>query len=505
MTSKLPQIKYILLSFLTFISLIPVVLSLVSSINQPQIQSNLQLYQTNLILQAAEVAALPNNPGSENLVVWQEALLGGDPYEVAENQYIEALKQSEKNLANLQSGTSPNLASQIQQQQNLIQDINLKLGIIEIELGKGQEAFDRWDEIIIKKQYPAQEIAVLLEGLWSDPPSISSEAERQIKQYLKGWFQAQALKQLYEIENRENEFLALQKIQVDTANQALLKLTLVAALPILGGLIGIGLLIFLLIQALRQGKQSILGSINHLAWDVPWTWETIWLVLVVGFFFLGQVILPLFFSILGISSRLNPVAMPLRPKAFYVLITYSIMAASGISILYLALKSYLPLTKDWFKLEPCRKNWLVWGIGGYFVALPLVVLVSLINQQIWQGQGGSNPLLLLALESQDWLALLLFFVTASLAAPFFEEIMFRGFLLPSLTRYMSVWNAIIITGLVFAIAHLSLSEVLPLAILGIILGVVYTRSRNLLSSILLHSLWNSGTLISLFILGSSGN
>jgi membrane protease YdiL (CAAX protease family) len=46
--------------------------------------------------------------------------------------------------------------------------------------------------------------------------------------------------------------------------------------------------------------------------------------------------------------------------------------------------------------------------------------------------------------------------------------------------------------------------VFPLATLGIILGVVYTRSRNLLSSILLHSLWNSGTLISLFILGSSG-
>ena len=218
---------------------------------------------------------------------------------------------------------------------------------------------------------------------------------------------------------------------------------------------------------------------------------------------MGQVILPLVFSGLGISLRLNPVAMALRPKAFYVLLTYLVMAASGISVLYFALKSYFPLPKDWFKFDFLNRNWLVWGLGGYFVALPLIVLVSLINQQIWQGQGGSNPLLLLALESQDWLALTLFFVTASVAAPFFEEIMFRGFLLPSLTRYLPVWSAIIISGLVFALAHLSLSEVFPLATLGIILGVVYTRSRNLLSSILLHSLWNSGTLISLFILGSS--
>jgi uncharacterized protein len=99
-------------------------------------------------------------------------------------------------------------------------------------------------------------------------------------------------------------------------------------------------------------------------------------------------------------------------------------------------------------------------------------------------------------------ALAIFFSTASIAAPIFEEIMFRGFLLPSLTRYVSVTSAIIISGLIFAIAHLSLSEVLPLATLGIVLGVVYTRSRNLLAPMLLHSLWNSGTLISLFVLGS---
>jgi membrane protease YdiL (CAAX protease family) len=158
------------------------------------------------------------------------------------------------------------------------------------------------------------------------------------------------------------------------------------------------------------------------------------------------------------------------------------------------------LPKDWFKFK-LNTNWFVWGFGGYLVAIPLVLIISLINQQLWHGQGGSNPLLYLALQSQDKIALGIFFITASIAAPVFEEIMFRGFLLPSLTRYISVWGAIIISGLIFAIAHLSLSEVLPLATLGIILGVVYTRSRNLLASMFLHSLWNSGTLISLFILG----
>jgi len=136
------------------------------------------------------------------------------------------------------------------------------------------------------------------------------------------------------------------------------------------------------------------------------------------------------------------------------------------------------------------------------MALPLVILVSFINQQFWQGQGGSNPILPIVLEGRDNVALAIFFLTASIAAPLFEEVMFRGFLLPSLTRYMPVWGAITISAFLFALAHLSLSEILPLMVLGMVLGFVYTRSRNLLAPMLMHSLWNSGTLVSLFILGS---
>ena len=66
-------------------------------------------------------------------------------------------------------------------------------------------------------------------------------------------------------------------------------------------------------------------------------------------------------------------------------------------------------------------------------------------------------------------------------------------------------GAIALSSLIFALAHLSLSEVLPLATLGCVLGFVYTRSRNLLAPMLLHGLWNSGTLVSLVVLGSGLN
>jgi uncharacterized protein len=183
--------------------------------------------------------------------------------------------------------------------------------------------------------------------------------------------------------------------------------------------------------------------------------------------------------------------------------TYSALAVGALTVLYFTIKSYLPLEKNWFSFK-LTGNGLSWGFGGYLVAFPLVLGISILNSQIWQGQGGSNPLLPILLEGKDPIALALFFVTTAIAAPIFEELLFRGFLLPSLTRYVSTSNAVLLSGFIFALVHLSLSEVLPLTVLGVILGFVYARTQNLLASMLLHSLWNSGTLISLFVLGSAG-
>ncbi|MCE2887335.1 MAG: CPBP family intramembrane metalloprotease, partial [Pseudanabaena sp. 42896M_M3] len=63
------------------------------------------------------------------------------------------------------------------------------------------------------------------------------------------------------------------------------------------------------------------------------------------------------------------------------------------------------------------------------------------------------------------------------------------------------WSAIALSGFFFALAHLNLADIIPLTTLGIIMGFVYWRSKNLLSSMLLHCLWNSGSFLALIALG----
>jgi membrane protease YdiL (CAAX protease family) len=517
--------KRLILGFVTILALIPVFFNLLASLEQPQVQEKLEIYQTDIVLQASEFnfeKLLPEKT-SDELADWRSTLIGKEPYSIAKKQYLKANQVAQKNLKSFQLqvntiNADPSLSidsnkqieqikKEIDSEQKFIETLNLKLGIIQVQEGKPDEAQETWQELIDSIPSKGQlqtigETAKILIGLWSQPPSTLPNTEQYIDSNLKGWFRHQALKQLYQVENRQSELVTLQEQEQASAKTALLKLLFLNSIPLLGGAVGVAILIFLLIQLAIKRGQSLIAINYNLPWNTPWDGVIIWQILIVGFFFYGQILLPLLLLVLGLILPLNLADLSLRGKAIYILFNYFTLAVGGISVLYFSVKPFFPLDKDWFRFK-WFSNWPIWGIGGYLVALPLVIIISLINQQIWGGQGGSNPLLFLALETQDWFVLALFFFTASIAAPLYEEIIFRGFLLPSLTRYIPVWGAILISSLIFAIAHQNLSEVLPLLVLGVILGITYTRSRNLLASILLHSLWNSGTLLSLFILGSS--
>jgi uncharacterized protein len=521
-------IKRAILALLTLLAILQIVTSLKNSFSQPQIQSRLELYQTNLVLNVAE---FKSNLGEDlDLNGAVSSLVGQDPYAAASTKYQQVRQESVTSRDNFQSqlqqlsqaksgaievtNANPadgNIALKTQLKQEILEldqfldELDLKQGILLGVQHKSPEAIALWSGVIDRLDNPQNrysQTATVLKQLWQEKAQDSgtdqlATRKSYLESNLDGWFRYQALAKYNEVNHLTDDLALLQAQESQVATNSIFKLALISGIPVFGGIAGVILMASLIIQRFVKPEQAIIATNGQTKWETPWDWEITWQVLIVGFFFVGQFVLPIIISLAGI----NPSNSSLRIKALYVLGTYLLMSAGGISVLYLSLKSYLPLPADWFKLK-LSGNWFIWGFGGYLVAIPLVLLVSVINQQIWHGQGGSNPLLFLALQAQDQVALMIFFSTASIAAPVFEEIMFRGFLLPSLTRYTSLNGAIIISGLIFAIAHLSLSEVLPLATLGIVLGFVYTRSRNLLAPMLLHCLWNSGTLVSLFVLGS---
>ncbi len=512
-------IKRAILIMLTVLAAGLIGADLLASWNQPQIQSRLELYQTQLLLQASEVKS-SNTEAEVNLIAARRALLGTEPVKNALAQYQTVRQAVQQDLQRTQQliQTSPAASDTLQataeKLQRSLMELDLNMGILQANLQNPQEAEKLWTQIAAKTPDSSstpdvqrdrwRETAQVVAGLWSQPAQILPDAELILKTDLKGWFRYRALAQLYDLQQRTSERTALQTLEQQTANQSLGKLAIVGGLPVLGCLLGVGTLLFLLGQWVLRRKQALLSPEGLSTWSTPWDGEIVWQVLIVGFFLVGQILIPLALSLLRTGAGFNPAEFGERARSFYILANYIALATGGLSVLYLSLKPFMPLPDGWFRVS-LRGWWWLWGLGGYFAALPLVIIVSLVNQKIWQGQGGSNPIVPIALDGKDNIALALFVVTAAVAAPLFEEILFRGFLLPSLTRYMPTWGAIALSSFIFAIAHLSLSEVLPLMTLGMVLGFVYARSRNLLASMLLHGLWNSGTLFSLFVLGGSGS
>jgi membrane protease YdiL (CAAX protease family) len=82
-------------------------------------------------------------------------------------------------------------------------------------------------------------------------------------------------------------------------------------------------------------------------------------------------------------------------------------------------------------------------------------------------------------------------LAAVLVAPICEEIFFRGFLLMGLRNSMPTWLAILLTSLVFAVAHLSPGSFVLLFILAIILGILRVTTNSLWPGIILHALNNA--------------
>ena len=221
-----------------------------------------------------------------------------------------------------------------------------------------------------------------------------------------------------------------------------------------------------------------------------------------GFVVLGEVISPLF-SITLVELVASNISIELT-QSLKIFFGYLFMAIPPLLIIYYQIKSFdnkFILKKDYFQFNfsPIKDSFFQ-GFNGFLMIIPFVLLVSLIMNLLIDNQNGSNPLLEIVLNNNNFFSFILLFLTTTLIAPLFEEVIFRGVLLPILSREFGIILGITISAFIFALAHLSISEIPPLFILGIGLGITRLISGKLSSSVIMHSLWNGMTFLNLFLL-----
>ncbi len=285
-------------------------------------------------------------------------------------------------------------------------------------------------------------------------------------------------------------------VSTATLRWASWRLVLVNLLPLFGVLAGGVLLLQQLWKRWRR-QQPVAPELRGP--DLTIT-ETV-LLIAGGFVVLGGLVTPLLaMPILG--TILDGISLtPALRAALEVLILYSVAALPALGVLALLLRERPAGEGRWLQWQP---SWQCWpqALRGLLMSLPLVALLGWLVERFWPDAGGSNPLLEEVLNGRSGVAILFLAFTATVLAPLFEEVLFRGVLLPVVGRRWGIPAGIGVSALVFALAHLSLSEAPPLFALGVGLGWLRWSTGRLFSSVAMHGLWNGLTFVNLLLLGS---
>lgn len=138
---------------------------------------------------------------------------------------------------------------------------------------------------------------------------------------------------------------------------------------------------------------------------------------------------------------------------------------------------------------------VVWSMGAYICFFLLNILLGLSGLNEWIAQRlGEQQLQKVVTEmihTENSTKLIMLIVGACVVAPITEEILFRGYLYPTVKRFTGPYLAVIVTGLLFGAIHGQVWALIPLSLFGMLLAILFECSGSLWACILTHALFNS--------------
>jgi membrane protease YdiL (CAAX protease family) len=189
-------------------------------------------------------------------------------------------------------------------------------------------------------------------------------------------------------------------------------------------------------------------------------------------------------------------AHDLQALSWPVIVFQLISYAFGLLVLTIVLPQLAHRSLAELGLRAPHLRDLGWGIGGAIAMILLASSVGAIEDSLLHLKPDEVQVHWLR-EARGSLVGGFVFL-ACIAAPFFEELTFRGFLFNALLRYVPAWAAVVLSACIFGGVHWqpgNAGALLPLAAAGIVLAVVYYRSGSLVASMITHGCFNLFTVV----------
>uniref|UniRef100_A0A383W3W3 CAAX prenyl protease 2/Lysostaphin resistance protein A-like domain-containing protein n=1 Tax=Tetradesmus obliquus TaxID=3088 RepID=A0A383W3W3_TETOB len=251
----------------------------------------------------------------------------------------------------------------------------------------------------------------------------------------------------------------------------------------------------------QQQQSSAAAAAPQWPPDIPWGLGKVVQVMglwLLAYLALGQLAVPALLSGLGVDQA------ALGPRGGALLNLSLDLGQVGITAAILAgcLGRYAPRQRGLFRVAWQGGRWL-WVVAAGALAFPVVDWLANSSMVLLSGEAPGSVESTLA--ERDWLTCGAYVAVVSVCAPLWEELIFRGFLLPSLAARLARPAALLGSSLVFALCHFRAETFAPLLLLGLVFGAAYEQcSGNLAPPMALHSLWNAYVLGSMVLQMRSG-
>ncbi|XP_008788011.1 uncharacterized protein LOC103705897 isoform X2 [Phoenix dactylifera] len=252
-------------------------------------------------------------------------------------------------------------------------------------------------------------------------------------------------------------------------------------------------------------------------WHVPWDWKVTACVMMP---YLISTIFTGFMESGGSGGLLKPYSETMLSQmhstdeiAMQLFMDQLLKSVAKLSVLYMFVRPHQPFPDDifsfrWGRPFNLQNGWILWASGGLVIASFAVFLVKALISASSAGQTPNQAEFLVQLlpfiDSSN-LSTFWLLGTLGILAPVCEETVYRGFLMTSLTKWFPLPVSVALSSALFTIAHHSPGKSIEIFIFGLLLGLVYAQTRNLLAPITMHACWNAGVIIILTYLHSQGH
>lgn len=97
-----------------------------------------------------------------------------------------------------------------------------------------------------------------------------------------------------------------------------------------------------------------------------------------------------------------------------------------------------------------------------------------------------------AVADPNVLKLLAALLSAAVISPFYEEIVYRGFIYETFRKHFNLWPALLLNAVIFSLVHLPSLDILPVNIVnGILFALAYEKTRSIYVPMIIHGLFNA--------------